>query len=390
MTTVLAVHGIGLRDADSPGLLPLITAAVTAADSSAKVRLCYWGESCGAALLAGGASLPADQPPASVLTADTDLWSLLDDDPQFELRLLAAQGDGSNSLPPHRRPVGDVIAARASELATEETAAADPQLSQAVAAAGLSRVFTGAVLVVLDAEPTRTALEMATEPAGELRAALGRAIVATAMARAGTPGRPLELDGTTVDTVVNLIVDRLGGPPELGLGRWLAGLAVARGVRYAERHRTQLTLGAVPYAGDVAKYLANGDALRAQIRAELAAAEPPVVVIAHSLGGVACVDVLTETDLPPVRALVTVGSQAPYLYEIDAMPRLRFGARLPDHFPRWLNVLDRRDLLAFAAERLFPGHAVDRMVDNRAPFPRAHSAYFSNPAFHALIAEVLA
>jgi hypothetical protein len=85
-----------------------------------------------------------------------------------------------------------------------------------------------------------------------------------------------------------------------------------------------------------------------------------------------------------------VGSPAPYLYTVDALPSLRYGQRLPAHFAkRWVNVYDRRDLLSFVAGRVFAGRAADRHIDNGAPFPRSHNAYFANRAFHALLAEVI-
>jgi hypothetical protein len=86
---------------------------------------------------------------------------------------------------------------------------------------------------------------------------------------------------------------------------------------------------------------------------------------------------------------VTVGSQAPLLYELNALPELAFGEGLPSSVPRWVNILDRRDLLAYGGSGVFPGRVEDRVVDNRAPFPRAHSAYFVNPGFYAALDEVL-
>jgi hypothetical protein len=386
MTTVLAVHGIAQRAPEELGRLRRLSEVVTAADPQATMLWCDWGESCGARMLAGGASLPKQPGPRA---QPDDLWAELDQDPLFELRLLAARAHVGRRAP-HHPAVGQALANRLAALSSTDALTTDAELAAVAAVAGLSNVISSAVTVVLDAEPARVALAGAAEPAGELREALARATVAVAMARAGTPGLSLPLDGHTAGAVVDAITARLGGPSELGPLRWLRGLAVARAAKWARRHQQELALGGTPYVGDVVKYLANGDGLRAQIRAALAAAEPPVIVVGHSLGGVACVDVLAEADAPPVQALITVGSQAPYLYEIDAMPRLRFGDQLRHNFPRWINVLDNADLLAFAAARLFAGHAADRVVDNGAPFPRAHWAYFDNYEFHTLIAEVLA
>lgn len=47
-----------------------------------------------------------------------------------------------------------------------------------------------------------------------------------------------------------------------------------------------------------------------------------------------------------------------------------------------------RDMLAYWAEPLFPGRARDEVVDNRAPFPRSHSAYFTNKNFYRLLSTL--
>ena len=58
-------------------------------------------------------------------------------------------------------------------------------------------------------------------------------------------------------------------------------------------------------------------------------------MIAHSLGGIACVELFIEQKLSKkVDALVTVGSQAPFFYEIEALRTVeKYGDPLPGHFP---------------------------------------------------------
>ena len=391
MTTLVLVHGIGARE---PGRRPAVlrlTDAVAAANPKVQVQLCYWGGSFGAELLADGASLPAG-PGQAADPAGADLWALLDDDPLYEIRWLATAQPPAGRRPPHLPTLGRVLAATLGEIVTERALAGDQELSRILVAAGLDDVIAGAVTVVLDAEPTRAVLREAAEPAGELRSALARAVVATAMTRAGVFGQPLELDGRTVAGIVAVITDRISDPATLVPAGRRAGLGTRFGLgaaKWARRRYERFAFGVTPYAGDVMKYLANGAPLRELVRTSIVDAAPPVVVLGHSLGGVACVDLLAGPDAPEVEALITLGSQAPYLYEIDALPQLRFGRQLPPRFPRWVNVFDPMDLLAFAAGRLFAGHASDRVVDNGAPFPRAHSAYFSNPEVHSLITEVL-
>jgi hypothetical protein len=93
--------------------------------------------------------------------------------------------------------------------------------------------------------------------------------------------------------------------------------------------------------------------------------------------------------LPQVRLLVTVGSQAPFLYEIDALPSLRYGQPLPAHFPSWLNVYDLNDLLSYAAQGVFGDRAIDLELDSRQPFPASHSAYWDSRTMWEAIATRL-
>ena len=102
-----------------------------------------------------------------------------------------------------------------------------------------------------------------------------------------------------------------------------------------------------------------------------------MLVVAHSLGGIASVELLARTADLPVAALVTCGSQAPFLYETDALGHLRRGNALPGHFPRWFNVYDLNDMLSYAAGGVFSGRADDFEVRSRQPFPQCHSAYWS-------------
>jgi pimeloyl-ACP methyl ester carboxylesterase len=152
--------------------------------------------------------------------------------------------------------------------------------------------------------------------------------------------------------------------------------------------------GGYPFAGDIMIYQAKGKKIREFIRDQIEheQVEPPVVLLAHSLGGIACVDLLIEHDLrDKVKCLITVGSQAPFFYEIDALQTLSYGEPLPDHFPKWLNIYDLRDFLSYVGncEGLFPGKMTDVQVDNRQPFPEAHGAYWANKQTWNEIKKVL-
>ena len=137
---------------------------------------------------------------------------------------------------------------------------------------------------------------------------------------------------------------------------------------------------------DLASYAAT-------VTAAVDRCDEPVVLVAHSLGGIACVEMLIEQELPEVKLFVTAGSQSPYFYEIGALRTLPFKAnvtcKLPAHFPKWVNFYDRRDFLSFVGRGVFGAKVTDKEVNNGQPFPQSHSAYWSNDAVWKTIKECL-
>ncbi|MER5465556.1 hypothetical protein ABT010_33685 [Streptomyces sp. NPDC002668] len=359
---------------------------------------CYWGGTHGSRLNAKGISIPVAEShrglsdPSLEGMGDEDaevaLWGLLERDPLFELRLLPADGVAAAELPPNGAPPGLELAAAARRLTTEATVAYQAD------AAGLGGVLIDAVESVLSDAAATDALRQEMVLGGVLRAALARAITAEALRRADEQlDGALPLDGGHRDALVAAMVGALGGS-DRGLGGALlrSGLSLALhlgATKPLERRRAAISEAAAPAAGDVLMYLARGARVREFIAEAVTVLDGPVVVVAHSLGGVASVELLGCRALPAVKLLVTVGSQAPLLYELDALPTLPFGYILPDSVPRWVNVFDRRDLLAYVGAGVFPGRVEDREIDNRAPFPRAHSAYFANERLYTLLEEVL-
>ncbi|MDH6455509.1 superfamily II DNA or RNA helicase [Streptomyces sp. SAI-119] len=131
---------------------------------------------------------------------------------------------------------------------------------------------------------------------------------------------------------------------------------------------------------DLLRYQEHGHALRQLIKETVENAPgDAVTVLAHGYGGVACFDLLVQEQIGRIDQLITVASQAPFLYETGTLASLQFPQPLPTHFPRWLNIYDHRDLQSFIAAPLFPNAATDIEVDSQQPFPQAHSAYWQNP-----------
>jgi hypothetical protein len=90
-----------------------------------------------------------------------------------------------------------------------------------------------------------------------------------------------------------------------------------------------------------------------------------------------------------VDLLVTVGSQAPLLYELDALPSRPFGTGLPAGFPPWVNVHDPRDLLAYVGAEVFGDGVRDVRVDNGQPVSAAHTSYWANPEVFRVLARAI-
>lgn len=386
MTALVFIHGTGVREPGFSALAGRFSVGVTALREGLRVVPYYWGGEHGATLAAGGASLPPVVGTGRGLAApdagdeETAAWAALYADPYAELAFAAAGSSTMAELPPGSLPPDQRLRARLAALAAEGDAPA----------ADLGPGLTAAV-ADLAAHPLLGAAAVALAP-GDLPDLAARSLTARVVAGVLDSDAPLVPVGATRDAVTDRLARALGAPP-LGTERGVrslalrvAGSAVSRAV---VRRRRALTEAAHPAAGDVLRYLSRGEAVRAGLRTLLAGLEPPVAIVAHSLGGIIALDTLVLTPLPQVQLLVTAGSQGPFLYESGSLPSLEHPAPLPAHVPDWLNLYDPRDLLGHLGAGLFPGRVTDVAVDSRQPFPAAHSAYWTNPEVYRHIVDRL-
>lgn len=399
MTSVVLVHGTGVRTSGYDRLFRKVTDHLGRLGSDVRLVPCAWGEEHGARLRLGGASLPGrpfgagpEAEPAGAEEDDLASWGLLDADPLAELSALAEaeRQHPSPYVPPQGVPAPERLVQLLRALPDY------PGTATALAGLGLTGE-EGARAADLVAKAVSSWFRDCAVDADVLREAAARAVVAGLLSAAderwGAAGT--SADGETVDALLAAVLGGLGGPgaalgvvssvtrqawlPFLRGGEWLTSWRV-------RSRRRELADSIAPPIGDILRYQARGEGLRACIAAVVAAAEPPVVVLAHSLGGVACVDLFAQQDHSArVAALVTVGSQAPFLYEMDALVSLPVGRRLPAFFPgRWLNAYDPRDPLAYVARPVFQdGRITDRAFDTRRPLLRAHSAYWDHAPLYA-------
>ncbi|MFF3330879.1 hypothetical protein ACFYWX_15150 [Streptomyces sp. NPDC002888] len=403
----LFVHGTGVRREGHDQLLGRVRRRLLERFPEASVASCFWGEEFGVPLGAGGRSVPAHRRTRAVgdvAVAPPDQeaaeWALLLADPLCEVRVLAdteGDTDGGFGLPGVRAPGSEVMELLAKFPTDPEEG---DELGGLLRGTGLARSYPAALETVLASdEATRAAANALEEPAArELAVAVARGVVADALARAGADA---ECTGAERDRMVELITARLGGD-----ARWPGGRAAALLGRLALRVTAQpalnlwrgsITEGATPFLGDILRYQARGQALRDHLHRTITAHDGPTVLIGHSLGGVALVDLLAQSAArgEPVRGpqlVVTVGSQAPFLHDLGALAGLEPGDPLPEGFPRWLNIYDRQDLLAFLAEPVFPRdpRVTDHEVSSRQPFPPCHSAYWKIDGVYDGIARAVA
>ncbi|ASR00153.1 hypothetical protein [Streptomyces sp. 11-1-2] len=413
MTSVVFVHGTGVRAKSYEKSFARVVSGLGRVRADIRVVRCLWGEQHGASLGLDGASIPVRTKHRGVggdelLDQDDPLavWALLEVDPLAELREFAAAakarrgGAARAGFAPGRQDPWQAVADTARGLSLEAVTGGGGSLDALVSDLAPHLGTAGGRVAQ---EISRTL--GGTPPADGIEAIAARALYALAVQRAEGPhgdDEPLAVDGADRDTVVGALTDQLGGA---GRGGFVAGAAKSVAVRalnsylsplssLAHTFRGGITKGSVPASGDILRYQVRGAGVRAAIReavrAEIASGGGPVVLLAHSLGGIACVDLLAEPDPPAgVDLLVTVGSQAPFLYELDALAALRRGESLPTSFPRWINVYDEQDLLGFVGEKVFPDRVTDLRVNTRQPFPRAHTSYFAHQQMYELLGPEL-
>jgi pimeloyl-ACP methyl ester carboxylesterase len=393
--SIIFVHGTGVREESYNDSLARVRANLKR--DGLPVAPCPWGISLGAKLNKAGASIPEfqqthdDNQPLTEEERKIALWAVLYQDPLYELRLFEIRNHRSgDSLPGDLSRLGqpNVFEQLAPKV---RSLTADPAVAARARQCRLEKVWEEAIKEVVES-PEFQALHHTFDNTTEIRQAVARALIAQSLALKYRNADSISISARDRDQMEELLLLSLGGR-DLGAGHWLFEQFMAKPITwYVRRNRGQVSADSFAFAGDILLYQARGQAIRDFIREQIErTAEQtcsPVTLLAHSLGGIACVDLLNERDLSDkVELLITVGSQAPFLYELNALGSLEFGQPLRSHFPaRWLNIYDPRDFLSYLAANVFKGPDVinlppeikDVRVDNGHPFPQSHSAYWEN------------
>lgn len=396
---IVFVHGTGVREKGYRRSLETILQRVHASRPDIAVEGCFWGEEFGARFHAGGISIPdyestrgveieAAAAPEAFTEEETlgALWELLLRDPFFELRLLLLTANKEFTIGGEEEEAEEQDAFRALVAGIPDSLPSfqnsDSSLSLSVAGAWLSKQSLFNQLLARTADPR------------DLGEVVARALVASAIFFDEAEEPPLAVaDPAVRDALVSAVADYLAGGVRGTLADFFGHITkpIVTGfarplTRLGKWRRGRLMDASSPAAGDILVYQAHGKSIRDYIRKSIRSTAEPVVLLAHSLGGIACVDLLIEQPEPGVKLLITAGSQAPYFHEIGALHSLPFDEkaqpqnRLPasPKFPDWLNIYDPRDFLSFVGDELFGARVRDVCVDNGLPFPDSHSGYWNN------------
>ncbi|WP_433043542.1 hypothetical protein [Dactylosporangium sp. CS-033363] len=370
--SLIFVHGTGVRSTSYLATLEIVRHRMAEIRPDWTVHGCLWGDPYGAKLHLNGASIPRYSSSGGGRQAhdEVDRWAVLYVDPLYELRLLGLLPLPLADLTPGQSPPRRVFLDRVrGYIPSSDTQAAFGRY-------GLIDPLLAAVDLIAHAPEIDAAAGTADLNAFGHRHAFARAVLAMVLGPVDVPITGDVRDGLLAHLDSDLrgqsralprAVSMFLSPPQSALTSW----ATDRRGKIVDRTAAMI--------GDILRYQADGDPIRQLIKRTVDdTPADQVSILAHSLGGVASVDLLAFEPMDRVERLITVGSQAPFFYEQGALVSRRYPAPLPSHFPPWLNIYDHRDWLSFVGEPVFPGHVTDREVSNHQPFPQSHSAYWAN------------
>lgn len=408
MGSILFVHGTGVRQDGYEKTFNTLQERLKKQPDLQDLTLerCLWGPVHGARLLERGGSMPGYSGALSIESEEEILkWWLLYQNPYVELESLNEKGD--RQLPPRVR------ADWKTKLNLIEDHHLSAALEQLLRENGLDLTWKASLKTVTDSEIWRETLPQEGMDAErffpDFCQCTAEAVMAETALAALDAGIPVPT-GEIRDRIVRQFVSDLGatvrGPADwfaaLGKGLKRLSLLVYAGGDYAVSKvvtkpvlRNFVTNRSLEAIGDILFYQANSERIGRFIEERINELEAPVFLLAHSLGGIACVDLLVRKDLRQrVAGLITAGSQSPLFYEMGclvSLPRTSEtpAPRLPEHFPPWLNFYDPNDYLSYAAKTVF--HSDSRISDceitSRQPRLMAHGAYWTEKMLWRSLAE---
>lgn len=390
--SVVFVHGTGVRLESYNTTLDTVRTEFHRIRPAWEIRGCLWGEDQGARFAGGGGSVPGYTESGGGAKATTGqdaanaAWHMLYSDPGYELRLLGLRET------PRTGPARGIPPTKRFLSAVQDYQPSDGLLDR-LGRHGLRADFGTALRTVAASPELRDAAATIDANGYEHRHAVAKAVLAATISAAVARGVDAP-DGIRRDALLAALSTELsGGSRALSgkVGQAVKNSALRAATRWTVDRRGRLSDGMLAKVGDILRYQARGDGIRELIRRTVENTPGDrITLLAHSLGGVACVDLLAMEGVDRVDQLITVGSQAGFLYECGALTAVEHPDALPAHFPSaWLNIHDPWDLLSYRASEVFKGRAHDVEVSNGQPFPYAHSAYWSNEKVWDAVGEWL-
>lgn len=402
--TIYFIHGTGVRDVGGTIKQLREQGGKLLGWQPEDVIPIEWGKAVGPQPLDISAALPpptrdAAIPDASVPDDPAALWALLLADPYAELRVLAVGPSMTGAADPNGLidPTAPLPSTRV--LTGLQTLTVD---SAAAATAGVTtaQVNSAAIEVARNAIVAEAADKASTF--GEIAGVVARATVAVVLTATGDENTSASAlyDAAARDQLVDAVANALDPDGQRGLiGDFAKRVVGEIATKVAVQKRMDFMGPFSNFIRDVSFYLQRGAALRDFIGAELRqhSGGGKVVVLGHSLGGIAAVDLLADPknssgpDKLPVDLLVTVGSQSPYLYLLDSLASLSPKTPAVRPFQPWLNIYNTEDLLSFCAQGVFPActdiHDEALLAD--VPFPASHSAYWAQDGLFEILRRYL-
>lgn len=365
---LLFVHGTGVRNQGYQVTLDQVRKKATEFSLDCEVDECLWGDVLGVDFV--GLCLPEIPKRSEAEQAQAYRWEYLQIDPLFDLKLWCTP---AVETPPKK--LGETPKAKFLWTDRIEKYQAALELATMLQRDGLEVFFAPAWKTVVATKLPEKAFGGAGNEDASVARVFAEAIVAQMMhdASRATPAAAIPMN------LRSKIVERL-------LFDWhQVSLAVikdlflkffgkvAKGV--VRPMRAGASKAVAPAIGDILRYQAVGQEIRDLIRKKIEGITDSVFVLSHSLGGIACFELMVERTPANVKGLITAGSQAPLLHEFGALQKLAEGSPLPKNFVPWMNLYDENDLLSYRADLVFQCSA-DHRVDSMLPPLEAHSAYW--------------
>jgi hypothetical protein len=364
--TILFVHGNSVAFKDYQPTFRVAKRCAENAGLQQEFVACEWGDSL--SMEFEGESIPVGPAVTDQGDEDEARWSYLYEDPLFELRVLADGLPHEASRAPGAAPAAEVL------WNTIRKYQPTRELEALLDKSGLMSHWAPAWGAIVDPfGVVWRAIKASERDPDEAAMALADGLTAQLTLEAQEHGLPTP--GEIMRRKLRSCLQTDWGAPVHIVGLRVKHFMAAR----LPRKRHSFSASYSPFIGDIILYMARGKDIREFLQLKIAELKPPVYLLAHNLGGVACVDLLALRDAPDVKALITAGSPAPLFYELDALASLKKSDPLPPGFPPWLNLYDPNDLLGYMAHRLFP-QVRDVQIRSGELMPAANNAYWVQDA----------